>query len=174
MIELRKGDLFTAGTEAIVNTVNCVGVMGRGIALEFKKRYPTMFKEYVKLCKRGFIQVGFMWIWYESVNYIPLGCICLGDGLMGMRCNAPEHYTKGPKYVINFPTKENWRNPSKLEWISAGLADLKNRVMMMGIESIAIPALGCANGGLHFEDVRPLIEEKLNDLEIPIFLYEPQ
>jgi hypothetical protein len=79
-----------------------------------------------------------------------------------------------PRYVINFPTKENWRNPSKLEWISAGLADLKNRVMMIGIESIAIPALGCANGGLRFEDVRPLIEEKLNDLEIPVLLYEPQ
>jgi O-acetyl-ADP-ribose deacetylase (regulator of RNase III) len=150
MIEIRStGSLFDAETHAIVNTVNCVGKMGRGIALEFKRRYPEMFKEYTRLCKKGFIQVGFMWFWRN-----------------------PE--PGNPRYVINFPTKEHWRNPSKLEWISAGLADLKNRVMMMGIESLALPALGCANGGLNFEDVRPLIEEKLNDLEIPVILYEPQ
>ena len=146
---LSSGNLFDAGTEALCCTVNCVGVMGRGIALEFKHRYPEMFKEYANLCKRGFIQVGKVWIWWN-----------------------PE--PGNPRYIINFPTKEHWRNPSKLEWISAGLADLNNRVMMIGIESIAIPALGCANGGLRFEDVRPLIEEKLNDLEIPVLLYEPQ
>lgn len=146
---LSSGNLFDADTEALCCTVNCVGVMGRGIALEFKNRYPEMFKEYARLCKRKFIQVGKVWIWWN-----------------------PE--PGNPRYIINFPTKEHWRNPSKLEWISAGLADLNNRVMMIGIESIAIPALGCANGGLRFEDVRPLIEEKLNDLEIPVLLYEPQ
>jgi O-acetyl-ADP-ribose deacetylase (regulator of RNase III) len=150
---IKSGDLFTAGTEALICTVNCVGVMGRGIALEFKERYPDMFAEYVKLCKRGHIQVGFMWFWLNPHFH---------------------SYLDGPRYVINFPTKENWRNPSKIEWISAGLADLRNRVTMLGIESIAIPALGCSNGKLSWTDVRPLIMEKLNDLEISIILYEPQ
>ena len=153
MIELRKGDLFDSGAQVLVNTVNCVGVMGKGIALEFKERYPDMFKEYAKLCRRNYIKVGKVWIWHE--HDLP----CHDE-----RC----------RYVFNFPTKEHWRNPSKLEWISSGLDDLKYRVIMLEVESIAIPALGCANGGLDWNDVRPVIESKLNDLEIPVYLYEPQ
>ena len=148
MVEVRKGDLFEAGTDAIVNTVNCVGAMGKGIALEFRHRYPQMYSEYMLLCKRKSIEVGRMWFWWTE--------------------------TPCPRYVVNFPTKQDWRNPSKIEWISAGLDDLKNRVILLEIESIALPALGCTNGGLRFEDVRALIGERLNDLEIPVILYEPQ
>jgi O-acetyl-ADP-ribose deacetylase (regulator of RNase III) len=150
MIEIRStGSLFDAGTHAIVNTVNCVGVMGKGIALEFKRRYPEMFKRYAELCKHDMIYVGRTWTW-ENV-----GCLT-------------------PQYIVNFPTKEHWRNPSKLEWIATGLDDLKYRATMIEINSLALPALGCTNGGLRFEDVRALIEEKLNDWEIPVILYEPQ
>ena len=149
MISIAKGNLFDAGTHALVNTINTKGKMGRGIALEFKQRYSDMFKEYANLCRHGLIHVGKTWTW-ENVG----------------------HTT--PQYIINFPTKDDWKFPSKLEWISTGLDDLKYRVIMLEIESIAIPALGCSNGKLSWEDVRPLIMEKLNDLEIPIILYEPQ
>lgn len=148
MVELRRGDLFESGAEAIVNTINCVGVMGKGIALLFKQRYPDMFRTYVKYCNKKLIRVGKMWVWHTG---------------------EPDY-----RYIFNFPTKDDWRNPSKLEWISSGLDDLKNCVIMMGVESIAMPALGCTNGGLNFGDVRALVEEKLNDLEIPVILFEPQ
>ena len=150
MVEVRKGDLFKSGAYAIVNTVNCVGVMGKGIALEFKNRYPTMFGEYVDMCRRGWIKPGKVWAWATTTG--------------------PNTY---PQVIYNFPTKDHWRNPSKLEWIASGLDDLKSYVTM-DVESLALPALGCTNGGLRFEDVRALIEEKLNDLEIPVILYEPQ
>lgn len=149
MIELRTGNLFDADTEVLTNTVNCVGVMGKGIALEFKNRYPAMFELYRSACRKGGVQTGAMWIWNTST-------------------------VTNPRYIFNFPTKEHWRNPSKLEWISAGLDDLKIRVIMLGVKSIALPALGCANGGLRFEDVRELIFEKLNDLDASVVLYEPQ
>ena len=146
MIELTTGNLLDADAEALVNTVNCVGVMGKGIALEFKRRYPKMFSAYALACKRSEVQVGRMWV-YTSTN-------------------APT--------VICFPTKQHWRNPSQLEWITTGLDDLRSRVTMNGIRSIALPALGCANGGLNFAEVKPLIYEKLNDLDARIILYEPQ
>ena len=147
MVEVRKGDLFESGAYAIVNTVNCVGVMGKGIALEFKQRYPAMFLPYVGACRQG-LKPGQIFAWDTGS-------------------------TAFPRVIFNFATKDHWRNPSKLEWIAKGLDDLKDRVIM-GVESLALPALGCTNGGLRFEDVRALIQEKLNDLEIPVILYEPQ
>jgi O-acetyl-ADP-ribose deacetylase (regulator of RNase III) len=125
MVEVRKGDLFESGAYAIVNTVNCVGVM-------------------------GWIKPGKVWAWATTTG--------------------PNTH---PQVIYNFATKDHWRNPSKMEWIASGLDDLKSHVIM-GVESLALPALGCTNGGLRFEDVRALIEEKLNDLEIPVILYEPQ
>ena len=168
MIEHRtSGDIFDAGTQAITNTINCVGVMGKGLALQFKQRYPEMFREYAKLCRRKYIQVGKVWIWHE----IPV-CIC------GSYATHPtdtcEQWTPINEYIVNFPTKDDWRNASKLEWIAAGLDDLRTCVTLGSIVSLALPALGCQNGGLRFDDVQKLIHEKLDDLSIPIVLYEPQ
>jgi O-acetyl-ADP-ribose deacetylase (regulator of RNase III) len=196
MVEVRKsGDLFDCGAHAIVNTVNCVGVMGKGIALEFKKRYPAMFTEYAKLCRRKYIHTGTMWVWHE----IPL-CACghaqeahsghtvqiePGDKYLIFPKPVPDfcsqciggcqHWTPVNEYIINFPTKEDWRNPSKLEWIAAGLDDLREHAKMdYNIRSLAMPALGCSNGGLNFVDVEALVRDKLQELDINVILFEPQ
>lgn len=144
---LSNGDLFTCGTDAIVNTINCVGVMGKGLALSFKQRYPAMFRAYADACSSGEVEIGKMWIWYNQ---------------------------EPPRYIFNFPTKLHWRNPSQLSWIEKGLDDLRLHVIMKSIESLALPALGCTNGGLSFADVRPLVEQKLGDLDCRILLFEPQ
>jgi O-acetyl-ADP-ribose deacetylase (regulator of RNase III) len=131
---------------AIVNTVNCVGVMGKGLALEFKQRYPAMFKVYAAECKAGRICVGQVSIWSEGNNL----------------------------FIVNFPTKDDWRNPSQLKWIADGLDDLRERAIMMNMQSLILPALGCNLGGLNFDDVRLLIEQKLGDLEANVILFGPK
>ena len=148
-ITITKGNMFDLNCDALVNPINCKGVMGAGLALEFKKRYPAMFTEYVKLCKASQIQIGKVWIW-ETGLLIP------------------------PLYLINFPTKDDWRNPSKLKWIESGLDDLRSHVILNEMASIALPALGCGKGNLSFDNVRPLIELKLGDLKTNVFLFEPQ
>lgn len=182
MIETRQtGNIFDCGAHAIVNTVNCVGVMGKGIALEYKNRYPAMFTEYAKLCKRSYIKPGKMWVWHE----VPF-CKCgheleIHDDRVyddpeeyGCVCGCMK-FTPVNEYIINFPTKQDWRNPSQLEWIAAGLDDLKTYVTMdLPIRSLAMPALGCANGKLSFKDVLSLIQTKLGDLTIPVIVFEPQ
>ena len=161
MIEHRtSGSIFEAGTHAITNTVNCVGVMGKGLALQFKQNYPQMFRFYREACARNELRPGTMWMWHESRRED----ITLPDGRVVLE----------PEWIVNFPTKDHWKNPSKLEWIAAGLDDLRNRVTISGIESLALPALGCQNGGLRFDVVQQLIHEKLDDLPMPIILYEPQ
>ena len=149
MITVVSGDIFTCGADAITNTINCRGAMGAGIAKEFKKRYPDMYNEYVTLCKKGKIRVGEVWVWLESV-------------------------TSNPKYIVNFPTKDDWKNPSQLIWIKAGLANLKSHVIMKEITSLALPALGCNLGGLDFADVRKLVEETFGDAAISVTLFEPK
>lgn len=147
MISLINGNLLESNADALVNTVNCVGVMGKGIALQFKRKYPKMFNAYQIACERKEICPGKIWI-YKS-NLTPI--------------------------IICFPTKQHWYNPSKIEWISEGLDDLRNYILHNNIESIAIPALGCANGGLKFSDVKPLIYEKLENLtSVQISLYNPK
>lgn len=134
MIEEGSGNLLTAEVDALVNTVNTVGVMGKGIALQFKRAYPANFSAYRAACDRGEIQPGRMFVVDTAVN--------------------------GPrKYIVNFPTKRHWKSNSRLEDISAGLDDLVRVVREQGIRSIAIPALGCGNGGLDWQVVRPLIEQ---------------
>jgi len=148
---VKSGDLFAEPADAIVNTVNCVGVMGAGIALEFKQRFPDMFKEYVRCCKKKRIRVGEVWMWH--------------------------HEPAPPQYIINFPTKDDWRNPSKLEWIQEGLEHLaENTILFQQIHTLAMPALGCNNGGLHFDDVRKLVEQFCSQVkgDLEITLYEPQ
>ncbi|MFC4354218.1 macro domain-containing protein [Chryseomicrobium palamuruense] len=149
MIQSVKGNLLEDPAEAYVNTVNTVGVMGKGIALQFKQAFPDVFKQYAKDCKKGLVEVGKM----HNVQV---------EGLAA------------PKYVINFPTKEHWRNPSKLEYIQEGLQDLVRVVQDLKITSIALPPLGCGNGGLDWQVVRPLILEAFQPLDVEVHLYEPQ
>jgi O-acetyl-ADP-ribose deacetylase (regulator of RNase III) len=144
-----QGNLLDAKVEAIVNTVNTVGVMGKGIALMFKERFPDNYDAYQAACKRKEVQVGQMFV-----------------------TESPE--LSGPRWIINFPTKKHWRQPSKLEWIVEGLKDLHRIIVEKGIRSIAIPPLGSGNGGLEWSEVRPQIESALSDLkEVEVVVYEP-
>ncbi len=149
MTQFLNGDLLEAKVEAFVNTVNTVGVMGKGIALQFKRRFPENFKAYDRACKRDEIQIGKMFVF--------------DNGLLSQ-----------PRFIINFPTKRHWRSASKLEYVKAGLEDLVRVVRDYGIRSVAIPALGCSNGGLEWRDVRPLIEAALRELkDVEAFVFEP-
>lgn len=161
MIEFRtEGDLFSCGAHAIVNTVNTVGTMGKGLALQFKKRYPQMDRFYVEACRNKEVITGQMWMWKER----RLDSMLFDDGTEGLE----------PEWIINFPTKQHWMNPSRIEWIDKGLDDLKLRVTLNGIRSVGIPALGCNLGGLDFEDVKALVYSKLDTMSIPIYLFAPQ
>jgi O-acetyl-ADP-ribose deacetylase (regulator of RNase III) len=149
MMRFTQGNLLEAEVEAVVNTVNTVGVMGKGIALMFKERFEENFKAYVAACKAGEVKVGQMF--------------ATASGELN-----------GPRWVINFPTKKEWRQPTRLEWIDSGLQALKQFIKEKGIRSIAIPPLGCGNGGLEWGVVRPRIEAALSDLEdTEIVVYEP-
>ena len=139
-----------APAEALVNAVNTVGVMGKGIALMFKERFPENFKAYAAACKAGDVQVGKMFV-------------------------SPGTELGGPRWIINFPTKKHWRDPSNIEWVRDGLAALRTVIRDRKISSIAIPPLGCGNGGLNWDEVRPLIVEALGDLaDVEVMLYEPE
>lgn len=142
-----NGDLLEQDVDAIVNTVNTVGIMGKGIALQFKRRWPDNFRAYERACKAGEVEVGKMFIF---------DC----GGLVM------------PKYIINFPTKKHWRGNSKIEFIEEGLADLVKQIQRLQIKSIAMPPLGCGNGGLEWADIKPLIVEAfsaLPDVELRLF-----
>ncbi|MGH1471640.1 MAG: type II toxin-antitoxin system antitoxin DNA ADP-ribosyl glycohydrolase DarG [Cellvibrionaceae bacterium] len=150
MIKFTSGDILRADAEAIVNTVNCVGVMGRGIALQFKKAWPDNFKEYAAACKQNEVKPGSMFI-VET----------------GQLTN--------PKYIVNFPTKRHWRGASKIEDVELGLHALARDIKEKGIKSIAIPPLGSGLGGLDWADVREVIESILSDLDdVEILVYEPK
>jgi len=148
MIIYKVGNILDAKADALVNTVNTVGVMGKGFALQFRNEFPENYKAYTDAVNRKEIMVG-------KVQIVPVN-----------RLN-------GVKYIVNFPTKAHWRYPSKIEWIKDGLKDLHEQVQALKIESIAIPPLGCGNGGLNWDDVKPLIVEALSDLEINVYVYEP-
>jgi O-acetyl-ADP-ribose deacetylase (regulator of RNase III) len=149
MIIYKNGDLLSSDAQAIVNTVNCVGVMGRGIALQFKKRFPDNYHAYVAACNRNEVVPGKMFV-YESESFL------------------------SPKYIINFPTKRHWRGVSIIEDIDSGLIDLAKVIKAYNIQSIAIPPLGCGLGGLHWSDVKSSIEKALEQLtDVHIEVYEP-
>ena len=139
------GNIFESHAKTLVNTVNCVGIMGKGIALEFKKRYPAMFTEYEQLCKKNEIQPGIPYYYSD---------------LFGAS-------------IINFPTKDHWRSPSKISYIINGLDWFRMNYQKYNISSIAFPPLGCGNGGLPWTVVGPIMYEKLNDLPIDIEIYAP-
>lgn len=149
MIAITTGNLLTDDAEALVNTVNCVGVMGKGIALQFKQAYPEMNKAYERACGRGELEPGRMQVWETGALV-------------------------GPRYVINFPTKRHWVGRSSYKDIEAGLTALVEEVRKRGIRSIAIPPLGCGNGGLQWSKVRPMIESAFAALpEVQVHLYGP-
>lgn len=142
MIEYIEGDIFESPAQVIVNTVNTVGVMGKGIALSFKQRYPQMFEKYKKACEKHQLAIGKLMLFYEADHWLLL-----------------------------FPTKENWRNPSKLEYIEKGLMKFVSTYAEKNITSIAFPKLGCGNGELDWNDVRPLMERYLKKLPIDVYIY---
>lgn len=149
MINYVTGNILDSEAQALVNTVNTVGVMGKGIALQFKKAYPNNYKSYLLACKNKEVVVGKMFVTYDS------------------------NISSGEKIIINFPTKENWKKPSEYIYIEDGLDDLINVIKQTQIKSIAIPPLGAGNGGLKWEKVKKIIEEKLSILNIEIYVYEP-
>ncbi len=144
-----KGNLLNAQTQAIINTVNTVGIMGKGIALQFKERYPQNYKFYAKACKEGKVKTGKMFVFTES-------------------------NLEGDKIIINFPTKEEWYRKSQYSYIEEGLKDLVTIIKEKNIHSISIPPLGCGNGGLRWDKVKFLMEKYLGNLKgVEIFIYEP-
>lgn len=149
MITYTQGNLLDAPVEALVNTVNTVGVMGKGIALMFKERFPDNMKAYALACKQKQVITGKMFITETSEP-------------------------KGPRWIVNFPTKQHWRTSSRMEWVEDGLQDLRRFLIEGKVQSIAIPPLGAGNGGLNWPDVRAHIESALGDLQnVEILIYEP-
>lgn len=149
-MELRRGDILESQAEALVNTVNTVGVMGKGVALQFKRAFPDNYRAYAKACKQDEVEVGKVFVF-------------------------DRHTLENPRYIVNFPTKQHWRGRSKIEYIQTGLEDLVRQVRDLQIRSIALPPLGCGNGGLDWDEVRALIEEASDRVpEVTFFVYEPQ
>lgn len=145
MVEVRVGDLLASKAQTLTNTVNCVGVMGKGIALQFKGLFPDMFRDYVQRCERGEVRLGQPYLFRSLI---------------------------GP-WVLNFPTKQHWRGVANLSEIVAGLEYLKAHYKEWGITSIAMPPLGCGNGQLEWNVVGPTLYRHLSELEIPVELYTP-
>lgn len=149
MIHYTQGNLLEADVDALVNTVNTVGVMGKGIALMFKERFPKNMQAYAKACKADDVVTGKMFVTQTGE-------------LMG------------PQWIINFPTKQHWRAKSKMEWVEDGLEDLRRFITEKQIKSIAIPPLGAGNGGLDWKDVKPKVEQALAELsDVEILVFEP-
>jgi len=150
MIEYRTGNILSSEMQTLVNPVNTVGIMGAGLALKFKFLYPEMFQRYRHLCKIGLLRIG------KPMMYKPVAGPTFPD-----------------PWVMFFPTKEHYRDPSKLKYIANGLASVRLLHGIWQLESLAIPALGCGLGGLEWERVRHLIEAFLGDLDLPIEVYVP-
>lgn len=142
-MKIKKGNIFTTNCQTIVNTVNCVGVMGAGIAFEFRLRYPDMYEQYVKLCKNGSIQIGKLWIY--KVN--------------------------DKQWILNFPTKKDWKNPSKIEYLEKGLKKFKETYKEKGIKSIAFPLLGASHGRISEEKSLDILKKYLTNCDIPIEIW---
>jgi len=143
MLIYRRTSIFESPAQTLVNTVNCVGVMGKGLAHAFKEREPDMFKAYKRICAKHALEPGKLWLWR-------------GKG----------------SWVLNFPTKIHWRNPSKIDWIEQGLAKFVSAYVDQGITEISFPQLGCGNGNLDWSEVRPLMEHYLANLPIAIYIHD--
>jgi O-acetyl-ADP-ribose deacetylase (regulator of RNase III) len=144
-VDIREGDIFKSKAQTLVNTVNCVGVMGKGIALGFRKRFPAMHDDYVQHCERGEVKLGQPYLYRQDNDH----------------------------WILNFPTKDHWRSVSKLADIEAGLRHLEAHYRQWGIESIAVPPLGSGLGGLEWQVVGPTLYQHLSQLDVPVELYVP-
>lgn len=149
MVKYITGNILESDAQALINTVNTEGIMGKGIALQFKKAYPSNFKAYADACKKGEVNIGKLFI------------------------TKDRNIDSGEKLIINFPTKRSWRKPSEYSFIEQGLDNLVSVINKYQIKSIAIPPLGAGNGGLDWERVKKIIETKLTSLDIEIYVYEP-
>lgn len=147
-IEFKSGDLFKSDKQTLVNTVNCVGVMGAGVAKKAKQLFPSMFEDYSARCGKKSVQPGVPYLWKNP--------------------------DPNAQWILNFPTKDHWRYPSKIEWIDNGLKWFLEKHKDLGISSIAFSALGCGKGGLWWVDVKPIMEGYLRQLDIPVEIYRPQ
>lgn len=146
MVTYVQGDIFQSPAQVLTNTVNCVGVMGKGVALEFKNRYEGLFDAYKALCDKNAVMLGKPYLWENDLVQI-----------------------------LNFPTKRHWRDDSRLEDIETGLKYLAANYATMGIDSLAMPALGCGNGGLNWNDIQPLIDKYLGSIvDLDVYVYQPQ
>jgi O-acetyl-ADP-ribose deacetylase (regulator of RNase III)/uncharacterized protein YwgA len=145
MLQVRIGNVLESSAQTLVNTVNCVGIMGKGIALDFKKRFPDMFKDYAARCTRGEVRLGEPYVFKTLL----------------------------PPWILNFPTKKDWRSVSRESDIVAGLEYLEKHYREWGIESLAVPPLGCGNGGLEWSSVGPILFNHLSRLDIPVELFAP-
>jgi O-acetyl-ADP-ribose deacetylase (regulator of RNase III) len=143
MLIYRRTSIFESPAQTLVNTVNCVGVMGKGLAHAFREREPEMFKAYKQICKQKALMPGKLWLW------------------RGRR-----------SWVLNFPTKMHWRNPSNLAWIEEGLEKFISSYAEQGINEISFPRLGCGNGNLEWEEVRPVMEFYLSKVDIPVYIHD--
>lgn len=150
-VKITHGDLLKQeNVDAIVNTVNCVGIMGKGIALQFKNKWPKNFEAYEAACQAKEVRIGKMFV-YDSGGLVK------------------------PNFIINFPTKVHWRSKSRIEYIRSGLTDLISTIKKLGVRSIAIPPLGCGNGGLNWNDVRHLIESEFKAIpDVEVHLFPPE
>jgi O-acetyl-ADP-ribose deacetylase (regulator of RNase III)/uncharacterized protein YwgA len=144
-VKVRVGDIFESHAQTLVNTVNCVGIMGKGVALEFKNRFPQMFQDYVRACERGEIQLGKPYLYKRTIE----------------------------PWILNFPTKDHWRGVSRLSDIIAGLNFITQHYKQWGVTSLAVPPLGCGQGQLEWRVVGPTLFRHLSALEIPVELYAP-
>jgi O-acetyl-ADP-ribose deacetylase (regulator of RNase III) len=145
MITIKAGNLFDSEAQTLVNTVNCVGIMGKGIALEFKRRYPEMFSDYERRCAAGEVKLGRPYLYKDLVG----------------------------KWILNFPTKDHWRSVARLQDLDDGLDYLKDCYRQWGIRSLAVPPLGCGQGQLEWRVVGPTLYRHLSQLDIPVELYAP-
>lgn len=143
MITFRRTSLLESPAQTLVNTVNCVGVMGKGLAKAFRDREPEMFDRYKAVCTQGLLEPGKLWLWRGAKSW-----------------------------VLNFPTKIHWRNPSKMEWIEAGLEKFVSAYKDQEIREVSFPRLGCGNGGLEWDDVRPMMEQFLSKVDIPVYIHD--
>lgn len=143
MLSYHRTSILTSEAQTLVNTVNTAGAMGKGLAQEFKFRYPSMFESYKRICNEGLLDIGKLWLWKGS-----------------------------SRWVLNFPTKRHWRYPSKLEFIQRGLEKFCAEYEQRGIREIAFPRLGCGNGGLDWNVVRPLMESYLSKLPIQVYIHD--
>lgn len=176
MIVETRGNILASAADALVNPINTRGVMGAGLALQVKRAYPSCFAAYKAACARGEVRVGRMWVVPLPPSTSPSSVHSASASTANASSPAsssPSHSSNPThtRYLVNFPTKGDWRAPSRMAYIDDGLADLARWIAESGVRSIAVPMLGCGKGGLAWGEVRPRIEAALGGLPVRVELY---